>query len=120
MSRIGRSARTREQRIARRRADVQGFDRGGGRRSIFRSRYAKIFYLVGLVGMLGSLIPVLLLSGGGHSGTGVNGPVPVSRLSQGSLDVDTGRSRASRRSTRPRHSRSIRARRQRLLLPGNR
>ena len=63
MSRMGRSARTREQRLARRRADVQGFDTGGGRRSIFRSRYAKIFYVVGLVGLAGSLLPLLLLSG---------------------------------------------------------
>jgi peptidyl-prolyl cis-trans isomerase B (cyclophilin B) len=68
MSRIGRSARTREQRLARRRADVQGFDRGGGRRSIFRSRYAKIFYVVGLVGLMGSLLPLLLLGGNGHGG----------------------------------------------------
>lgn len=73
MSRIGRSARTREQRLARRRADVQGFDRGGGRRSIFRSRYAKIFYVVGLVGLMGSLLPLLLLgdSGGGAGSTAV-------------------------------------------------
>lgn len=70
MSRIGRSARTREQRLARRRADVQGFDRGGGRRSIFRSRYAKIFYVVGLVGLMGSLLPLLLLDGGGHRDSG--------------------------------------------------
>ena len=75
MSRIGRSARTREQRLARRRADVQGFDRGGGRRSIFRSRYAKIFYVVGLVGLGGSLLPLLLLNGSGpHSNTGSGAP----------------------------------------------
>ncbi len=69
MSRIGRSARTRQQRLARRRSDVQGFDRGGGRRSIFRSRYAKIFYVVGLVGLIGSLLPVLLISDGGGTST---------------------------------------------------
>ena len=62
MVRIGRSARTREQRLARRRADSQGFDRGGSRRSFFRSRYAKIFYVVGLVGMGGALLPLLLFS----------------------------------------------------------
>ena len=80
MSRIGRSARTREQRLARRQADVQGFDRGGGRRSIFRSRYAKIFYVVGLVGLMGSLLPLLLLSGDGADSASTAGSSAIRRL----------------------------------------
>ena len=87
MAQRGRSARTRDQRLARRRRTSQGFDTGGGRRSIFRSKYAKIFYVVGLVGMVGSLVPILLLGGGSpHGGAGSSGlaagsgVTPVRRL----------------------------------------
>ncbi len=91
MARMGRSARTRDQRLARRRAETQGFDRGGGRRSWFRSRYAKIFYVVGLVGLMGSLIPLLLIDGGGHGGStvdsGAAGSLAVRRLDDPDADV---------------------------------
>jgi cyclophilin family peptidyl-prolyl cis-trans isomerase len=66
--------------LARRRAVTRGFDRGGGRRSIFRSRYAKIFYVVGLVGLLGSLLPLLILNGSNpHSGTSGTASEPAIR-----------------------------------------
>ena len=72
-----------------RKVGSRGFDRGGSRRSIFRSKYAKIFYVVGVVGIVGSLVPILLLGdggnphGGGASATdrgAAAGPAPVSEL----------------------------------------
>ncbi len=64
--------------MAQRRSGGRGFDRGGGRRSIFRSRYAKMFYVVGVVGLLGGLLPVFLLGGG--STTTPDGEAPLRRL----------------------------------------
>ncbi len=73
-----RSERTQRQRLARRQG-VQGFDRGGSRRSLFKSRYAKIFYAVGLVGILGSLIPLLILGNGQDGVAREGGRAPVDR-----------------------------------------
>ena len=58
------SPRQHAQRVRQRQAGTRGFDRGGGRRSIFRSKYAKVFYVVGIVGIVGSLVPLLLVGGG--------------------------------------------------------
>jgi cyclophilin family peptidyl-prolyl cis-trans isomerase len=81
------SPRQHAQRVQQRKTGSRGFDRGGNRRSIFRSKYAKIFYVVGVVGIVGSLVPILLLGSGSNSGStsaadrgAASGPAPVSTL----------------------------------------
>jgi hypothetical protein len=83
------SPRQHAQRVQQRKTGSRGFDRGGNRRSIFRSKYAKIFYVVGVVGIVGSLVPILLLgndsnpNGGSTSAAdrgAASGPAPVSML----------------------------------------
>lgn len=49
--------------MARRQLGRHGFDRGGGRRSFFKSRWTKLFFAVGLIGIVGSLIPLFILGG---------------------------------------------------------
>ena len=56
MAREGRSARTREQRLARRRQETRGFDEGGGRRAFYRRRWFKPFIAIGVIGILASLV----------------------------------------------------------------
>ncbi len=90
MAKDGRSARTRVQRLARRRADSQGFDRGGSRRSFFRSRYAKIFYVVGLVGMGGALLPLLLFGNDNPHGSSATGGDPGGVSIRRAADEDAG------------------------------
>lgn len=81
------SPRQHAQRVRQRQAGTRGFDRGGGRRSIFRSKYAKVFYVVGIVGIVGSLVPLLLVGGGQPSGPAASrgeGPAPISPLDEDS------------------------------------
>ena len=91
------SARQHSQRVEQRKAGTRGFDRGGSRRSIFRSKWAKIFFAVGLVGIIGSLVPLLLLgnSGSPHGGSqsaadrgSQAGPAPVSQLVDPEADAE--------------------------------
>ena len=85
----GKSARTRAQRLTRRRSDLQGFDRGGRRRSIFKSKFAYAFYVVGLVGLLGSLVPLLILGGNDPHGSSAatGGAAPINRLEREAVDI---------------------------------
>ncbi len=66
MSQRGRSARTRPQRLARRRASSRGFDRGGSRRSWLRSRW--------VLGTFGIVAAAALIAG--LVATGFNDPAP--------------------------------------------
>lgn len=65
--------------MARRQLGRHGFDRGGGRRSFFKSRWTKIFFAVGLVGIVGSLVPLLIIGNNstpsGPAGVVVDAPV---------------------------------------------
>ena len=81
----GRSARTRPQRLARRRAETQGFDRGGSRRSIFRSKWLLISF--GIVGTVALIVPLVLI--GGNSGPAIdpNQPPPVRRTVTEPTDI---------------------------------
>ncbi len=85
-SRGGRSARTRPQRLARRRAESQGFDRGGSRRSIFRSRWLLISF--GVIGSIALIVPLFVFGGGSGSGIDPNQPPPVRRIA--AEPIDTG------------------------------
>ena len=79
------SPRQHAQRVRQRQTGTRGFDRGGRRRSIFRSKYAKMFYIVGIVGIVGSLVPLLLVGGGqpaGSAATRGEGPAPISPLKE--------------------------------------
>lgn len=79
------SPRQHAQRVRQRQTGTRGFDRGGRRRSIFRSKYAKVFYIVGIVGIVGSLVPLLLVGGGqpaGSAATRGEGPAPISPLEE--------------------------------------
>ncbi len=69
MSQRGRSARTRPQRLARRRASIQGFDRGGGRRSWLRSRW--------VLGTFGIVAAAALIAGLVATGFDSGGPAPT-------------------------------------------
>ena len=81
----GRSARTRPQRLARRRAETRGFDRGGGGgRSIFRNRWLLIgFGVVAIIALVGGLVATV--------GTGPtvnpNTPPPVRRTATEPVDI---------------------------------
>ena len=68
--------------MARRRLGTHGFDRGGGRRSFFKSRWIKLFFVVGLIGMMGSLIPLLVIGNntGPNGRSSVTGDAPVRLL----------------------------------------
>lgn len=82
----GRSARTRPQRLARRRAETRGFDRGGGGgRSIFRNRWLLIgFGVVAIVALVGGLVATV----GSGPTTNPNTPPPVRRTA--TEPVETG------------------------------
>ncbi len=84
MSQRGRSARTRPQRLARRRASVQGFDRGGGRRSILRSRW-----VLGTFGIVAAaaLIISLVATGFGGGGTPTPADPPPVRRSESEVNI---------------------------------
>lgn len=69
MSQRGRSARTRPQRLARRRASIQGFDRGGNRRSWLRSRW--------VLGTFGIVAAAALIAGLIATGFGDPAPAPT-------------------------------------------
>ena len=69
MSQRGRSARTRPQRLARRRASTQGFDRGGNRRSWLRSRW--------VLGTFGIVAAAALIAGLIATGFGDPAPAPT-------------------------------------------
>ena len=85
MSQRGRSARRRPQRLARRRAAVQGFDRGGVRRSRLFSR--PVIATVGLV-LAAALVVSLALTAFDSSGPSpTTDPPPVRRTGS---DVITG------------------------------
>ena len=81
----GRSSRTRPQRLARRRAETRGFDRGGGGgRSIFRNRWLLIgFGVVAIIALVGGLVATV--------GTGPtvnpNTPPPVRRAATEPVDI---------------------------------
>ena len=81
----GRSSRTRPQRLARRRAETRGFDRGGGGgRSIFRNRWLLIgFGVVAIIALVGGLVATV--------GTGPtvnpNTPPPVRRTATEPVDI---------------------------------
>ncbi len=84
------SARQHAQRVRQRQTGTRGFDRGGRRRSIFRSKYAKVFYIVGIVGIVGSLVPLLLVGGDQPSGSVASrdtGPAPVSPLEDSNVAI---------------------------------
>ena len=70
MSREGRSARRRPQRLARRQQDIRGFDVGGARRSFYRRRWFRPIIALGVIAILASLIGggLLLTSGSSPSG----------------------------------------------------
>lgn len=70
MSQRGRSARNRPQRLARRRAEVQGFDQGGKRRSWLRSRW--------VLGTFGIVAAAALIVGLVATGFNDGGPVSTS------------------------------------------
>ena len=85
MSQRGRSARRRPQRLARRRASVQGFDRGGNRRSWLRSRWVLgTFGIVAAAALIVGLVATAFDSGGPAP---VSDPPPVRRSGS---DVVTG------------------------------
>lgn len=81
----GRSSRTRPQRLARRRAETRGFDRGGGGgRSIFRNRWLLIgFGVVAIIALVGGLVATV--------GTGPtvnpNTPPPVRRTATEPVNI---------------------------------
>ena len=79
-SRGGRSARRRPQRLARRRAETQGFDRGGNRRSIFRSKWLLISF--GIVGTVALIVPLVLIGGNSGPTLDPNQPPPVRRAAE--------------------------------------
>ena len=85
MSQRGRSARTRPQRLARRRSGVQGFDQGGNRRSWLRSRW--VLGTFGIVAAI-ALVAGLITTGFNNDPTaGTVDPPPVRRAGSA---VDTG------------------------------
>ena len=85
MSQRGRSARTRPQRLARRRAAIQGFDRGGNKRSWLRSRWVLgTFGVVAAAALIAGLVATGFDSGGVAPTTD---PPPVRRTGS---DVVTG------------------------------
>ena len=84
----GRSARTRQQRLQRRRQETRGYDEGGARRPFYRHRWFKPVIAIGVVGILASLIggSLFILTGTGnpHGGTDASAgiaPVPIARIS---------------------------------------
>ena len=79
-SRGGRSARRRPQRLARRRAETQGFDRGGNRRSIFRSKWLLISF--GIVCTVALIVPLVLIGGNSGPTLDPNQPPPVRRTAE--------------------------------------
>ena len=94
LTRRGRSSRSRPQRLARRRADTHGFDRGGARRPFFRSRYFRPIIAITLGIILAGLTAgtILVTVGGGspsdRDGGGDTVSATVRRLT--GSDVDTG------------------------------
>ena len=85
MSQRGRSARTRPQRLARRRAEVQGFDRGGVRRSRLFSR--PVIATVGLVMAVALIASLALVAFDSGTPSPTTDPPPVRRTGS---DVVTG------------------------------
>ena len=83
----GRSARTRPQRLARRRAETRGFDRGGGGgRSIFRNRWLLIgFGVVAIIALVGGLVATV----GSGPTVNPNTPPPVRRTAAEPVETGT-------------------------------
>ena len=84
-SRGGRSSRTRPQRLARRRAETRGFDRGGGGgRSIFRNRWLLIgFGVVAIIALVGGLVATV----GSGPTVNPNLPPPVRRAATEPVEI---------------------------------
>ena len=82
MAREGRSARTRQQRLARRRQETRGYDEGGGRKPFYRQTWFKPVVAIGVLGIIAGLVggSLPLLMGGDPVGPGgASGVDPIVR-----------------------------------------
>ncbi len=72
MAREGRSARTRQQRLARRRQESRGYDEGGGRKPFYRQTWFKPVVAIGVIGIIAGLVggSLPLITGGGATAPG--------------------------------------------------
>ncbi|PZC42461.1 MAG: Peptidyl-prolyl cis-trans isomerase (rotamase) - cyclophilin family [Chloroflexi bacterium] len=82
----GRSARTRQQRLERRRQETRGFDEGGSRRPFYRRRWFKPVIAIGVIGILASLVggSLFLIAGnnpqGGTTADSAAADAPIVRI----------------------------------------
>ena len=83
MAREGRSARTRQQRLARRRQETRGYDEGGGRKPFYRQTWFKPVVAIGVIGIIAGLVggslPLITGGGGGAGPGGADAVDPIVR-----------------------------------------